>query len=135
MDRKEFLSLIGISAGAVVFGACMNSCKKEDSSPEPTKADFTIDLSATPALANNGGFLVKDGIIIAKTMAGAYIAVSAACTHEGTIIQYQGGNNRFFCPNHGSAFSNSGSVLNGPATKSLQQFNTSVSGNILRVFS
>ncbi|WP_373552733.1 ubiquinol-cytochrome c reductase iron-sulfur subunit [Haliscomenobacter sp.] len=97
--------------------------------------DFTLDLNASEnaVLNNNGGFLVKNGVIVARTTGGTYIAVAAACTHEGTIIQYQGNNSRFFCPNHSSTFSESGGVLNGPATTALKQYKTELSGTNLRV--
>lgn len=144
MDRKEFLSLLGLTVGGGVAIACLNSCSKESTvtpggssgGGNSGKIDFTLNLAdATNAvLNNNGGFLVKNGVIVARTQGGVYIAVAAACTHQGTIIQYQGNNQRFFCPNHGSTFSETGSVLNGPATGALKQYRTELSGSSLRVF-
>jgi cytochrome b6-f complex iron-sulfur subunit len=76
-----------------------------------------------------------NGIIVARTTSGAYLAVSQACTHEGTTVTYQLNGDRFFCPNHGSTFSTTGAVLNGPANRALTQYKTSLAGNNLRVFS
>lgn len=136
MERKEFLALVGLSAGALTLSLCSIGCKKEEEDQKLTK-DFTIDLSQSQfsMLNTNGGFIVTNEVIVARTNAGTYIAVAAACTHEGTSINYEANANRFKCPNHGATFSNSGAVTNGPAAKSLQQFNTSLSGTILRVFS
>ena len=141
MDRKEFLSLLGLTVGGGVAISCLCGCSKESgvnpggSTGGGSNVDFTLDLNdaANAVLNNNGGFLVKNGVIVARTTGGVYIAVAAACTHEGTIIQYQGNNSRFFCPNHGSTFSESGGVLNGPASTALRQYKTELSGTNLRV--
>ena len=136
MNRKEFLSLLGLSAGSLLLVSCLDSCKKHDTTSKLTR-DFTLDLtsSANAALNPNGGYFVSNGVIVAKTTAGNYIAVTAACTHNGTTIQYDGTNNRFHCPNHGANFTNAGAVVNGPATVALQQFNTQLNGTSLRIFS
>jgi cytochrome b6-f complex iron-sulfur subunit len=138
MDRKEFISLVGIAAGGALLVSCFDGCKK-DSSSEAAHAtiDFTLDLNASSnaALKNNGGFIVNQGVIVARTSSGTYIAVASACTHQGTTIGYQFSSNQFKCPSHGSVFSSTGAVVNGPAATPLQQFNTSLNGNNLRVFS
>ncbi len=135
MDRKEFLSQIGIGAAALLVPVCiggLSSCKKKNTAP--TNVDFTIDTS-TGALASNGGFLVKNSVIVARTNAGTFIAVSAACTHQGTNVNYNATNNLFVCPNHGAIFDPTGAVIQGPATTNLTKYNTTLTGTSLRVFS
>lgn len=136
MDRKEFMNLMGLSVGGVVIAGCLGGCSKE-SGVAPSNVDFTLDLTdgANAALNSNGGYLVKNGIIIGRTTAGAYIAVSAACTHEQTTVQYQANSQRFYCPNHGSTFSESGAVTLGPATRALTQYDTALTGTSLRIYS
>ena len=136
MDRKEFMHLLGFSAGSLVVASCLGACSKE-SGVTPSNVDFTLNLSdsANSALNSNGGSLVKNGVIIGRTTTGAYIAVAAACTHEQTTVQYQPNNKRFFCPNHGATFAESGAVTGGPATRALTQYKTELSGTSLRVFS
>lgn len=139
MDRKQFLEQVGLSSAAILVGMCMGGCSKSETggtTTPPSGVDFTIDITAAAysALGATGGFIYKDGIIIAKTVSGAIIAVAAACTHQGTNVQYQSNNNRFYCPNHGAAFSTTGSVLVGPATTALKQYTTQLTGNSLRVF-
>lgn len=134
MDRKEFLTLTGMSLGAFVLATCGIGCKKEE---ESTTKDFTLDLnaSANAALKNNGGSVVSEGVIIARTNTGNYIAVASACTHQGTTINYESSNSRFKCPNHGAIFNESGGVVSGPANKALTQYKTELNGTNLRVFS
>lgn len=137
MDRKEFLAQLGLTSAAVFAGACMAGCSKDSSSPAPARVDFTLDLTqaANSALNSAGGFVYSNNIIVARTQSNSFIAVSQVCTHEGTTVVFQGGNNRFFCPNHGATFATSGAVTNGPANKALTSYNTQLTGNMLRVYS
>jgi cytochrome b6-f complex iron-sulfur subunit len=137
MDRKEFIALVGVAAGGALLVSCFESCKKENEEPANQKVDFTLDLNApaNAALKTNGGFLVNSGVIVAHTQSGAYIAVASACTHQGSTVGYVPSSNQFRCPTHGSVFSSTGAVVTGPAGTALQQFNTTLSGTNLRVFS
>jgi cytochrome b6-f complex iron-sulfur subunit len=139
MTRQEFLSQVGIGAAALMVPACLggslSGCKAGGVVPAaPTNVDFTLDVS-TGALATKGGYLATNGLIVAHTIAGTFIAVSAACTHEGTTIQYVSGSNSFRCPNHGATFNSTGGVTGGPASRALATYNTALTGNSLRVFS
>src|SRR5665648_245051 len=116
MNRHDFLSVLGVSAGTVIFAPFLASCSKNSSVlGDGGTVDFIIDLTlpANASLNSNGGSLLKSGVIVAKTSAGAYIAVSSACTHQGSTINFNSAGNRFICPNHGANFSTTGSVLVG----------------------
>ena len=93
----------------------------------------TVDVS-TGKLAVNGGYIVINGIIIARTSSGTFLAVSSACTHKGTNVQYVVANNDFYCNNHGAKFSSTGVVTLGPATTNLKQYKTVLSGSSLSVY-
>jgi len=142
MDRKQFLEQVGLSSAAILVGMCMGGCSKSETGSNPSTppnssgVNFTIDITAAgnTALGSIGGYIYKDGVIIAKTISGTFIAVAAACTHQGTNIQFQGNNNKFHCPNHGAEYSTTGAVLVGPATTALKQYTTQLTGNSLRVF-
>jgi len=140
MDRKNFLSQVGVGAAAFLAPICLGGiagCGKlsNDSTPSaPSNVDFTLDVSSG-ALASNGGFLVSQGILVARTNASTFLAVSAACTHEGTSVTYNAANNNFVCPNHGAKFSSSGMVTLGPATTNLKSYNTSLTNSTLRIYS
>ena len=138
MDRKEFLATVGIGATAVLYSICLKGCKPLDQvTNPPTGIDFTLNLDdpANATLKTNGGYIVKDGIIVARTKSGTYVAVSVACTHEGTSVVYEEKNDRFHCPNHGSNFADNGSVINGPASSPLTSYTTTLNGSSLRVTS
>ena len=99
--------------------------------------DFTLDLNdaANATLKTPGGYLVTQGVIVAFTKSSQYIAVAAACTHEGRTVNYNANNNNFVCPAHGATFSSTGGATGGPANGDLQKMNTSLSGTSLRIYS
>ena len=138
MDRKEFLSQMGLGVASLLVPVCiggLSSCSKVGSgTPAPSNVDFTIDTSKG-ALSVNGGYLLQSGVIVARTKTGTFIAVSAACTHEGTNVNYSSSSASFICPNHGARFNESGAVAQGPASKSLTKYNTILTGMSLRVYS
>lgn len=132
MERKDFIHLLGLGAGAVVVHSCLGACGKNKNSlpgPDP-KADFTIpNIEAHPDIVAKG-WLVQNSIIVAK-FSGSYYAVSAICTHEGNPISFNGID--FVCPTHNSTFTLDGAWNSGPAS-SLAQYNTELIGGNLRVF-
>lgn len=139
MDRKEFLIKLGMGTTVAIAFTCLGGCGESDGINAPTppsNVDFIIDLSepSNSSLNNIGGSLLRNGIIIGRISESEFTALSQACTHQGTTVQFQLNNNRFHCPNHGSNFSLQGNVINGPAASPLKKFNTELNGNLLRVF-
>ncbi|MBM3923073.1 MAG: Rieske (2Fe-2S) protein [Sphingomonadales bacterium] len=134
MDRKKFLSQLGVG-GAGLFATCLSSCSKNDT--QPPNVDFQLDLStsAYASLKIPGNFLVVQGVIIALSSSNVYFAVSASCPHQGVQVQFQPSQNQFICPAHNSLFTSSGARISGPAPNGLTRYNTSLNGNILRIFS
>ena len=63
MDRKEFLSQLGLGGTAIFAAACMQSCSKNDN---PSNVDFTLDLtsSANAALKSAGGYVITQGVLL-----------------------------------------------------------------------
>jgi len=140
MDRKDFLSALGIGTASIALLSCVGCSKSNASSSGvsgPANIDFTLDLStsANAALLTNSGYLASNGVIVARTTTGTYITVQQSCTHESYPLVYQGSNHRFYCNNHGSYFNEAGIIQVSPATKSLTTYNTTLTGTSLRVYS
>jgi cytochrome b6-f complex iron-sulfur subunit len=142
MDRKEFLAAIGMSAATLTMISCIGCSKGSGSaSPAsnnaPANVDFTLDLTAAAnaALLNDGGYLASNSVLVARTNAGAYIAVQQSCTHESYPLVYQAAGHEFYCNNHGSAFTEAGVVINSPASRNLTVYKTTLTNNLLRVTS
>lgn len=139
MERKAFLSMMGLGAGAILT-VCMGGCSKATTSytsNAPTNVNINLDLTlpANAPLNSNGGYIYTNGIIVAKTSSGNFIAVSQECTHQGVSVQFVANTQQFYCPSHGAGFTTTGAVANGPATAPLKQYNTALTNNTLRIFS
>ena len=95
-----------------------------------------VTIDAASPLASPGSMaLVQSSVgsvLVAHTGADSFVAVSATCTHQGCAITGFSGPN-YVCPCHGSQFDASGRVLNGPANRPLQQFNTQFANGILTI--
>ncbi len=137
MNRKEFLSAFGLGAAALACSYCLDGCKVNDTGvTAPTNVDFTLDLSsqANANLNSVGGYAYNSGVIVAHASSG-FVALSSACTHQGSTVYYDVASDSFLCPSHGSRFATNGSVLRGPASSPLAQYHTSLNGTSLRVYS
>jgi len=134
MDRKEFLSQLGIGAAGLVLFGCMGGCEKDTVPAAPSNVNITLDLTSTTysKLLTPGQFAyTTNGIIVAQTKAGDYIAVSQYCTHQGVTVEFLSASSDFFCTAHGSKFSSTGSVINGPASSALKQYTVTKTGTNL----
>lgn len=139
MERNEFLKFLGTAGLMACAGCALESCSSSEPTvpAAPTGIDFTLDLTAAAnaALLADGGSVYKSGLVIVRLSDTEYIALSQACTHQGTTVGFVVSDGNFRCPNHGSRFNTSGAVLNGPATRALKKYNTELTGTDLRVFS
>lgn len=145
MEREEFLSKLGIGALAVCMGSCLAACSKGgDATPSnnngntnPPPGGTTIAADLSSSLTAIGDTKVSNGVIIVRIAAGntasSFTAVQVACTHEGTAINYNNSQSLFICPLHGSIFSKTGAVVQGPATTALKQYPVTITNNTLTV--
>lgn len=146
MERKQFLRSLGASAAFALTFPCLHGCSSDEDEDgiiveEPTNVDFTIDLTSSEAnnLATNGGFILKNLVVIVKNLEGQFVAASQICSHKSydqvRFVDQDGG--IFYCDVHGSRFEQNGTPLNqvdGSAAKSLKVYNTELTGDMLRIF-
>jgi glycine/D-amino acid oxidase-like deaminating enzyme/nitrite reductase/ring-hydroxylating ferredoxin subunit len=73
--------------------------------------------------AGEGGVFDSDEgkIAVCRDRNGVIHACSAVCTHLGCDVSWNGGEQTWDCPCHGSRFSPDGSVINGPAVSDLRR--------------
>ena len=144
MERKDFLKKVTVGgslllASPAIFNACSNgtddSIDDANNNNNDNGGGIEIDLSSSTfsALASVGGYAYQGNIIIIRSGESQYIALSKICTHEGCTVTYNSSTNELPCPCHGSKFSSSGAVLEGPANASLKTYSVSVNGNTLKI--
>jgi cytochrome b6-f complex iron-sulfur subunit len=140
MERRQFLESLGIGAAFVLTATCMQSCKKDDTTgtTPPSGVDFTLNIDDTgnSALKVNGGFVISNGVVVAKDKDGKFVAATQTCSHEGfKQVTFDNTKNEFMCSRHGARFGTTGTGLNSEASKGLTVYKTTLTGSSLRVFS
>lgn len=147
--RREFCGDACRVASLAALAAAAQACGGSGSSPtgpsasalsvlpaSVTSGAITLPIDSASPLASVGGaaLLQTNGgvFLVAHTGQDTFSALSATCTHEiCTITGFGGGN--FVCPCHGSRFATNGSVVAGPASRSLQSFATQFTNGVLTI--
>jgi len=95
-----------------------------------------VNIGASSPLAAVGSAALVESpsalVLVAHTGQDSFTALSATCTHAGCTIQGYA-NPNFVCTCHGSEFSASGQVLNGPAVVPLAQYHTQFASGVLTI--
>lgn len=142
MERRKFLTEMGQATATVCSLGFLASCSKSGDNPNPDPGGgggggtrLTANLSTE--LTAIGSSKVSGNVIVVRTATGntasSFSALSLICTHEQCTVGYDAADNDFKCPCHGSEYSISGAVTQGPATVALTKYTVSVNGNTLTV--
>ena len=140
MERRKFLESIGIGAAFVLSTACLHSCGKNEPNTTPTPTtgvDFTLNLddAANASLKQNGGFVIANGVVVAKDKDGKFVAATQLCSHAGfKTVKFDNSKNEFMCTTHGARFDTLGKGLNSEGSNGLTIYKTTQTGSSLRVF-
>ncbi|WP_266367316.1 QcrA and Rieske domain-containing protein [Tellurirhabdus rosea] len=134
MNRNEFLKSMGFRGAALwaLLASCQNSQEVTPIGP----VDFDLDLSepANALLLKPGGYVVRNSVVVARTLTGALVAASQVCSHEGQR-QITFRNNEFYCTAHGARFDTGGNGLNANGRRGLTVYKVDQKGPIVRVYS
>jgi cytochrome b6-f complex iron-sulfur subunit len=132
VSRHQFLKELGLKGAALMAvycgGAALSSCGNKDE----VVPQFTINLDDTTnvALKTNGGYIIKNDVVIAKTTSGSYAAVSVLCKHEDLKqVVYKKSTNEFFCTAHDARFDLSGTGLNQNGKDGLRSYTVALSSD------
>ena len=145
MNRRELIHNMLLGGTTLIIApAFLQSCTKDESNDTPgggnnpppgSGTKITIDLTnpTYSALTTVGGSMITQSVLVANTGANVFIALDSVCTHNGCTVEYKHGSSNIQCPCHGSVFSNSGSVINGPAVVALKTYPVAKVGDILTI--
>jgi Rieske Fe-S protein len=101
----------------------------------PVSSSATINLETELKAVNN--FIAKNGFIVIRTATGntaaSFVAFSSVCPHAGATVEYKESSSSFLCAAHGSTFSSSGALTQGPAAVGLTKLDVEITGLTLRV--
>lgn len=147
MNRRAFCIHACGAVSVAAVGGLNQACSKTATSPSSASnlpsvngsvsgRTITVTIDSSSPLATVGGAALVQtsagALLAARTAQDTVTAVSAACTHESCVVSGVSGSN-YVCPCHGSVFTFSGSVVQGPATRALTTLAAQLSGNTLTV--
>ncbi len=132
LSRRAVLSgaaAIGTAAALAACGDDSGSGSTAESGPESLTGE--VDVADVPV--GGGTIVANPSVVVTQPNQGNFKAFSAVCTHQGCIVS-KVENGRIICACHNSTFSAvDGSVLSGPATRSLAARSVTVSGDTLTI--
>jgi Rieske Fe-S protein len=111
--RREFVRRAALATGALAAVACGGD---GGTGPGGTPVTLRVALPAVGETVNVAGGQGGQGIAVTRLSASSVIAVSRRCTHQGCTVGLPPSSlANMSCPCHGSVFTVSGAVVNGPA--------------------
>jgi Rieske Fe-S protein len=139
MDRLEFLKLCGLGyVGAAGLPALLAGCATSSSVVNATMTSSGLQVPLDAFESSEGEYrsyiiarneTLQYPIYIKRTSATDYTASLMRCTHKGVELQVAG--EKLTCPAHGSQFTTTGAVIEGPADKNLKTYPVSINGETL----
>lgn len=132
--------------GIAAVGIVLPGCRKENTSGvPPVNLDISINVN-NPAyvdLAVTGGWLYltggSQGLIVYRASPSEFVALDRHCTYQTTdLCRVYVDSSEVIARDslccHSAFLINNGSVVEGPASIDLRQYNTSFNGTVLRIY-
>jgi Rieske Fe-S protein len=133
MDRRSFLrDVTGLAAGMLVaLGATARDAQA--ARVDEARGEQAGDTLRYPIPASDGVTIDHDNDVIIARYQNRIYAFSLACPHQNTALHWLGDQGRFQCPRHHSKYQPDGEFISGRATRNMDRFAVSNSGNQLVV--
>jgi len=145
-SRRAFLSrtLLGFAAAGIAW--IVQACGGSTAPPAP-KGPRTIGIDLTESrfapLGSVGGTVTLDasaldglpdnGIFLTRQSETSILCLDRTCTHQFCQVGSFGAGGIALCPCHGSRYSTTGAVVNGPARTALTRYDASLDGTTLTI--
>jgi Rieske Fe-S protein len=130
LDRRRFLQGIGFASLAVLAGLGVPHRVAVAMTPLPTRAHRRVGGNPTyPIPAQDGVQIDRDQEVILVRWQGAVYAFNLSCPHQRTALRWNEGAGQFQCPKHHSKYRPDGAFVSGRATRGMDRFSLSRSGN------
>jgi len=139
MERKEFLKTCGFAclSGGIMVSVLEGCAGSKIITGTINNSNLVIPVNSFADKNAYRKYVVashpdlKYPICIYRFGATEYTALYMQCTHQGAELQVFG--DRLECPAHGSQFSDTGLVKNGPADTNLRSFPVTIQNDQLLI--
>ena len=129
LDRRRFLQGIGFASLAVLVGLGVPREIAVAMTPLPTRARHRVAGNpAYPIPTHDGVQIDRDQQVILVRWQGAVYAFNLSCPHQRTALRWNEGDSQFQCPKHHSKYRPDGAFVSGRATRGMDRFNLTRSG-------
>lgn len=156
MKRREFVNFVGLGFMATSLPIAIAACGPSETAD--TAEDTTEPVADAPAVEevdssvredgfaalgtvdelDEAGFLASKSFVAGQVIAirdpenaDGVIALDSLCTHQGCTVAWE--NSELACPCHGSKFSASGEVTEGPADAPLGTYEAKIEDGLVLI--
>ena len=127
-SRRVVLNSAGLAAVTVCLAGCAPAASSATSSASAA-APTTVKVAEIPV----GSGKIVGQFVVTQPKAGTFEAFGYLCTHQNLPVQFVT-DSAIVCGRHGSTYSLAdGSVITGPAQKSLTKATVTVQGDTLTI--
>lgn len=136
MGRRQFMNLLtfgsitGVALGALYpvvkyfippssGGAGGGATAKDALGNDVIVSDFLASHNTGDRVLAQGLKGDPTYLVVENDSSLASYGLNAVCTHLGCVVPWNGNENKFICPCHGSQYNSEGKVVRGPAPLSL----------------
>lgn len=140
MDRRKFLSWVGVGCLASYLPVVLAACSAPESKTSSSPANAGPQTVGTVADLDSAGQLLKKDLPVGPVLvirnAGDpknLVAVNPTCTHRGCVVAWEAKEQQFACPCHGARFDSTGKVLKGPAGRPLKTYQVTIEGDAVLI--
>jgi Rieske Fe-S protein len=130
ISRRRLLQGIGFASLAILTGLGAPESVAIAMTPVPTRARRIVAGNPTyPIPSTDGVQIDRDQEVILVRWQGSVYAFNLSCPHQRTALRWNQGDTQFQCPKHHSKYRPDGTFVSGRATRGMDRFSVTRSGN------
>jgi Rieske Fe-S protein len=129
-DRREFVRKAGLAAiGALVMVGIPPGLAASITPTATAPRRRVASNPSYPIPTQDGVQIDRDNQVILVRWKNEVYAFNLSCPHQNTALRWNQGDGQFQCPKHHSKYQPDGTFISGRATRNMDRFTLTRSGN------